>query len=526
VLTASAVGQAHTGGERPAEIRVRTETPFAAEDSARLGHWYLDRKLFSCAGKAFSAASNQQSNNSSFLYFLGLSLEREGKLEASLKPLQKAARRNPMSAAPHLARGEAFDLLQRRPEAEMEWRSALTIEPSSGEALDHLSNDFLPDKNFLGMVSLLGQGRDKDSLSQTQTLDFGEALGLLARLEEAIAELKGGLHRYPGSAPLADELATVQILAGQQKQAYETLQAATAEHPGDQSTETLYLRTLISGKSEKASPLAEKLIAEHPQDAEILYLDANLARSEGNSMRAQELAKLSLAANANDYKGQELYASLLVESGDLRGAQQHLAKAIALGDPESDVRYQLFRVQTKLGHTAGANKSLQAYTSRRASEKSRIDTAEAVDRGNRAMRSGDPASAASLFRQALQLSPDEALIHYQLSSALDQLHDSDQEWIELQLAIQLNPDFAEALNQMGYLRLHAGDAQKAEEFFLAATKASPSYVGAWTNLAAPFASEAKWQQADDATNHALRLDPGNNIAVRLKASIANSQSTP
>jgi len=98
--------------------------------------------------------------------------------------------------------------------------------------------------------------------------------------------------------------------------------------------------------------------------------------------------------------------------------------------------------------------------------------------------------------------------------------------MKLQRAIQLDPNFAEALNQMGYLSLHGGDAQKAAEFFMAATKASPSYVVAWTNLAATYASEAKWQQAEDATEHALRLDPGNSIAARLKASIAESRSTP
>ena len=445
---------------------------------------------------------------------------------AALQPLQEAARRDPTSAAAHVARGEALDRLQRRDEAEAEWRAALAIDASSGEALDELSSDLVKDKDFLGVVSLLDQGRDRGSLSETQTLNLGEALGLLARQQEAIAALKGGLLRYTGSAALADELATVQILAGQQEQAYETLQGVLAEHPGDGPTETLYLRALMSGKSDKAGAWAEKIIAERPRDAEILYLGAELAQSGGNSKRAMELVKRSLAADAKDYKAQKLYADLLMESGDLQGAKEHLEKAIALGDSESDVRYQLFRVETKLGNAAEAKESLQAYMSRRATDKGRIDTAVDVDRGNLAMQSGDPAGAASLYRQALQLSPDEALIHYKLSRALDALHDSAQELDELQRAIQLDPNFAEALNQMGYLSLHGGDAQKAAEFFMAATKASPSYVVAWTNLAATYASEAKWQQAEDATEHALRLDPGNSIAARLKASIEESRSTP
>jgi tetratricopeptide (TPR) repeat protein len=526
VLTAAAGAQTQAGCQRPATIRVRTGTSFAALDSARLGHWYLERQMFACAVSAFSAANKGEPMNASYLYFLGLSLEREGKAEASLQPLQEAERRDPKSAAARVARGEALDELKRRPEAEAEWRAALAIDSSSGEALDQLSNDLLQDKDFLGVVSLLGEGRDRDSLSQTQTLNLGEALGLLVRMKEAIAVLEGGLQRYPGSAALADELATVQVLAGQQEQAYEILKKAMAEHPGDRPTETLYLRTLISGHSKDADGWAEKLIAEHPQDGEILYLGADLARNEGNSGRALELIERSLAANADDYKAQDLYAGLLIERGDFKGAQEHLEKAIALGDPDSDVRYQLFRVQTRLGDTVEAQKNLQAYTSRRATDKGRIDTAVDVDRGDQAMRELDAASAASFYRQALQLAPNEALIHYKLSRALDQLHDTADELDELQRAIELDPNFAEALNQMGYLSLHGGDSPKAEQFFLAATKASPSYVVAWTNLAVAYASEAKWQQAEDATDHALRLDPGNSVAARLKASIANSRSTP
>lgn len=526
MLTMAGRAQTQTVCQRPAMIRVRTRSPFDATDSARLGQSYLVRRKFGCAANAFSTANKREPRDASYLYFLGLSLEREGSEEASLQPLQEAAQRDAASAAVHVARGEALDEQGRRPEAEVEWRAALAIDATSGEALDRLSSDLLKDKDFLGVVSLLGEGRDRDSLSQTQTLNLGEALGLLVRMKEATAVLEGGLQRYPGSAALADELATVEVLAGQQDQAYATLKKAMEEHPGDRPTETLYLRTLISGHSKDADGWAKKLIAEHPRDSEILYLDANLARSEGNSARAMELIERSLAANAEDYKAQDLYAGLLVERGDFKGAQEHLEKAIALGDPDSDVRYQLFRVQTRLGDTAEAQKNLQAYTSRRATDKGRIDTAVDVDRGDQAMRGGDAAGAATLYRQALELAPGEALIHYKLSRALDALHDNAGELTELQRAIEFDPDFAEALNQMGYLSLHGGDTEKAEKFFLEATKASPSYVVAWTNLAVAYASEAKWQLAEDATDHALRLDPGNSVAARLKASIAGSRSTP
>lgn len=524
VVTVAAAAQAQTSCPHPAAIRVRQGTSFAAADSARLGHWYLNRKLYSCAAKAFTVAGSLQPNHFSFDYLLGVSLEKGGKVEAALKPLREAARLDPTNAAPRVASGEAFDLLHRRTEAEGQWRYALVIDPSSGAALDGLSNDLLRDKDYLGVVSLLRQGQSKDTLSQTQTLNLGEALALLARLKDAIAVLKDGLQRHPGSASLADEMATVQLLAGQQELAYATLQRVMVEHPGNRATETLYLRALINGNSEKAAPYAEKLIAECPKDAEILYLGAHLAQIAGNFTRAEELVKRSLTANENDYKAQQLYGILLMQSGDLHGSKGYLEKAIALGDPDPGVRYQLAHVEMKLGETADAKNTLQSFMSRQASQKGLINTAEDVARGDEAMRDGQSALAASLYRQALHLSPAEALIHYKLSRALGQLQESSEEWAELQRAVQLDPRFAQALNQMGYLALHGGDAQKAAGYFQAATKASPLYVVAWTNLAAAFASEGKWQQAENAIEQALRLDPGNKTALELKALIADSQS--
>lgn len=522
VLTVAA--QAQTGCPRPVAIRARNGTSSAAADSVRLGRWYLDRKLYSCAAQAFTVASKLRPDQSTYLYLLGVSLEKSGKVVAALKPLQAAARLDSVNVAPHVASGEAFDLLHRRADAEAQWRAALVLNPTSGAALDGLSNDLLKDKDYLGVVSLLRQGRSKDTLSQVQTLNLGEALALLARLNDAIAVLKSGLQRSPDSVSLADEMATVQLLAGQQELAYATLQRVIAEHPGDRTTETLYLRALINGNSGKAALYAAKLIAEYPKDAEILYLGAHLAQIAGNYKQAEELVMRSLALNADSYKAQQLYGMLLMQRGDLQASRRHLEKAIALGDDDPGVRYQLAHVEMKLGETAEAKKSLQGFMGRQASQKGLIDTAEDVAQGDGAMRDGKPALAASRYRQALQLLPAKALIHYKLSRALDQLHESTEEWTELQRAVQLDPHFAQALNQMGYLTLQSGNGQKAAEYFQAATKASPLYVVAWTNLAAAFASEARWQQAAKATEQALRLDPDNKAALELKALIADSQS--
>lgn len=268
------------------------------------------------------------------------------------------------------------------------------------------------------------------------------------------------------------------------------------------------------------------MVSKYPNDAEVLYLAADLAWKTGDQSSARSLLARSLTRDAKLAKAHQLEGTLLAHSGDLVAARQQLEQAIALGDAEQDVFYQLARVEKRLGDADAAQRTSEAYQNSKAVDAARTKTAERIFLGNRALHDGDAATAATLLRQALELSPNEALTHYQLSRALDQMHDLAGERSELQQALKLNPNFAEALNQMGYLLLHAGDSDAAATYFLTATRISPTYVVAWNNLAATYAREAHWRQASEAADQALRIDPSNPMTQKIKASIARSQATP
>ena len=96
----------------------------------------------------------------------------------------------------------------------------------------------------------------------------------------------------------------------------------------------------------------------------------------------------------------------------------------------------------------------------------------------------------------------------------------------LQRAIQLNPNLAEALNQMGYLADRDGDLAQAEGNFRVAVRASPSYVAAWINLEATLAGEAKWSDAKQTLDHTLEIDPDNAEARRLGEALAEAHPGP
>jgi tetratricopeptide (TPR) repeat protein len=146
-----------------------------------------------------------------------------------------------------------------------------------------------------------------------------------------------------------------------------------------------------------------------------------------------------------------------------------------------------------------------------------------IELGDRALAAGDAAQAVAFYREALADDPNEARVAYKLARALDKTNDLVNERSELQRAIELNPNLAEAQNQLGYLAGKSGDLAQAESCYRAAVHASPSYLVAWINLAATLADETKWQDAKQAAARALEIDPNSAEARRLAQAIAAAQ---
>ena len=418
------------------------------------------------------------------------------------------------SAAEHIAAAEALEAAGQPARAAAEWRSVLAIDPASLEALEHLSTELLRSKDYVGVVDLL-RPRPPERLSPVETVNLAEALAVLARLPEAIELLRQGVRRFPTGLPIADELGAVLMFADRREEAYAVLEGTLARYPDDEPTEILYLRSLITGKSEKAATVAQRLVAKYPNDARVQYLGALLASQSGDLPRARQLADRSLTLNAADPATQKLAGDILMREEDFGGAKAHFEEAIRLGNAEPEVRYKLAQLSRRLSDSASAERNSEQYKSLRASETNKIGAAEAVDKGDKALAAGDARGAADLYEQAIALKPDEALIHYKLSKAFDRESDTLHERLELQRAVQLAPNFGEALNQLGFLAEKAGQMAEAEEEFRAAVKASPLYVVAWTNLAATLTGEGKLQGAREAVDHALRLDPGSVAAKRI-----------
>ncbi len=523
LLASSSVWAACTASP---ELQARLKAQPTRENYSSVGNWFADRKQFDCAAAAFSSASRLQPTSASLAYLWGLSLYSAGRDSEAASPLNQAKQLDPTDIRPHLVLASVMYRLKKTAEAEAEWRAALAVDPDSAPALDSLSQDLLDRKDYASVIALLDKPASSRVRTAQQSLNLGVAYAGTGQLAAAAKVLREGLNNNPDALPIADELSMVLMLHGRDQEAFAVLDMALGKHPDDQPTQLLYFHTMVSSNDAKASEFGRKLLAAHPNQWEVLYLNAVLESREADYAAARSHLEHSIALKPDYDQSYAALGSVLARLGDLPGAKLRLEKAIALGDADPEVEYDLAMVFKRLGDPAKAQEKLAIYQQLKTARSGKTQGAGKAEEGDQSMAAGDWSTAASLYREALESDPDEPILCYKLSKALDKMKDIPGERAALQRAIQLKPDLPEAQNQMGYLADRDGEPTQAEPYFRAAVRASPSYVAAWINLAATLASESKMQDAKEAVHHALEIDPDNAEARKLSQELVDAHAGP
>lgn len=515
----------------PPELAARLQSDRSAGVHTDLGTWFVGKGQFNCAAAEFATASRMQPDSGHYAYLWGLSLYSAGDEQASIAPLEIAARLSPSDAHVHLLLGAIFDHASKRSDAEAEWRAALALGPDSDphatNALDALAQDLLQDMNYSAVITLLTEASKNAQLTPQQNLALATAYARTDQLEKAASVLQEGLHAAPDSAALASELADVLAIAGRPREAIQPLELALEKNPSDLRLRLLYLRLLVTVQSQKALERGRQTLALAPKNAEALYLTGLAAMQSSQIDQARSYLKQSLAIDNASAKTNLELGEVESQLGDFQSAAEHLKNAIGLGEKEPGAEYALAMALRNMGQTEQAKTHLELYEQEKKEETGKQDSARKTQQAEQAITAGDTAQGITLYKQALSTDPANALLMYKLAMAYDKTHDLANEQALLEHSIQLDPKLSEAQNQIGYLAVRRGETAQAEDHFRAAIQATPSYTVAWINLAASYASEARWGEAKDAVGHALAIDPSNAMAQRLNQAIsAATTSTP
>ena len=136
------------------------------------------------------------------------------------------------------------------------------------------------------------------------------------------------------------------------------------------------------------------------------------------------------------------------------------------------------------------------------------------------VRGGQPGKAKVAFERALAIQPDLAEASNDLGALLAQSGDLPGAIERFRAALSATPDYPDALNNLGYALLQTGRGPEARELYGQALKLQPDFPEALNNLGLIFGREGDFDRAEPYFRQALARRPGygeaaNNLALVL-----------
>jgi len=227
----------------------------------------------------------------------------------------------------YLSRGERFLAQGDLPQASVELRNALQIEPKSAVALYDLGH----------VVEEQG--------------DFRRAAGLF----------QASIDAQPANTKARVELATIYCIAGVPRQALAIVSPALARHPNDPDLLTVRAAAERGLKEDElALTDAEHAVRLAPTNENAVALLALLERQDGRADQALALVDRAVRESPRSINLRKLLAGLYLASGQFAPAEAQMSALVALRPRELPVRLGLANLYLKAGDPPAAQRVLDA----------------------------------------------------------------------------------------------------------------------------------------------------------------------
>jgi tetratricopeptide (TPR) repeat protein len=510
-------GSAHAVCTGPQALAAKLKAHPTTENAVVMGSWFAGHKQFDCAVETFRTALKSDPKSAQLHYLEGLALVGAGHFAEAIPPLRESAQLDAGVIKPHLMLAHLYDESGKHPEAEEEWKKALAIDSNSEPALEGLSDELLAREDYADVVALLRTAPRSEKLA----INLAHALGQLDYLDDAATVLTEAIQMTPDSLALPKAMTVVLIKQHRYEQAIKLVQTTAEQHPDDVDAQFELFRILVlTNHFDNARPLAPKLLAQRPNDPEVLYLCGIVERAMGDDLQAKAHLEAAVARNPNFFNSRYNLGMVLVLLHEWKEAKENLEKAIELDAPIPEVHFELAKALRGLGETERATQEMKLYQQMKKADEVALEAASAAAQGDKDLEDGKIEEATRFYRDAAEGAPGNAVYKYKLSIALRRAGDSAGERAQLEEAVKLDPKLAGAQNQLGYILARTGDADGAVEHFRMAVTAAPAWTDAWINLAAELAVVSHFPEAREAVAKALTLDPGNAQARELSDQLA------
>jgi tetratricopeptide (TPR) repeat protein len=211
-------------------------------------------------------------------------------------------------------------------------------------------------------------------------------------------------------------------------------------------------------------------LARQPLDPTLNHLLAAMLFKQNQFSSARERIAASLAADPDRCTALLLAARIARAVGDFASALSHLDRAIAIA-PQRDAFLEMARTLDQAGRRPQAREAWQAIL-----EAVPLHQEAAARLGRLAFEDGDHALAASCLERAVG-ADTPASVWFDLGLVRQDLHDHAGAAAAYHKAIDIKPDFAEAVLNLGIALQETGDLDHAMRAYAQAYRLRPSAFG-------------------------------------------------
>ena len=233
--------------------------------------------------------------------------------------------------------------------------------------------------------------------------------------------------------------------------------------------------------------------------------------AQGKRDQAVTLLRDLIHADPRNADARLLLGSVLMENGERSESIAQLSEAVRLLPKSAEAHNALGEAYNAFGETSAARPEFE-----RAVE---LDPRHAQAHVNLAailLQQGEAARAVPHLDQAIRLfgrRADAAEPHYLRAKIYSEERDTAKAASELQQAVELRPDFAEAWSDLGDARKNLSDGKGALSAFRRAVALSPQDAVAQARLGALLLDTGAAHEAVEHLDIAVRLDPKNQSAL-------------
>ena len=534
-----------------------------------LGALYAQQGLDGCAVASFESSLRLDPKNWEAHYNLGLALIKRGDRKKAEEELREAIAEKPESASAHHALAELYEAENNLPEASAEYQSVLQADAHFPLGAVDLARALASQQNFAEAIAALQQALTL-SPAPDQIVPIRVALGVTyaenGDQPKAIETLRQLVAEHPEAADAHLALGTVYAQQEQipSDEAVSEFREALRNDPSMPGANLALTRALLEQKKYgDALAAIQQYTQQQPKDAEAYHLEGLIYEGQHAWDKAGESLSRAARLAPGDYDFRKDLGLALVHLSRHKEAIQEFQAAEKISPQEIEPHQQLASLYDKAGQADQAKVERARLAKLSGQGQASAEAARLNEQANKLLAAENARAAADSYRRALQLVPNDAQMHYNLSLALDRLGEvpaeikelhraveldrnlavahnqlgllaltagrQEEAERELKRALQIDPQFAEALNNLGVLYTQQGNDSEAAPLFQQATQCDPTYARAFVNLGLTLARHGRYDDAEKQFHAALQADPNDVSAFgalgMLQAKTGRSQDS-